>query len=89
MSSKGFFKKIIVGSRIKYINRLLEAVDTFSSAVSAGLSEFNQATKYIDRFYPNLSKEERAEKVWAIMYNVEDNSFDEREKAVKDLKHFF
>jgi len=86
MSSKGFFKKIIVGSKIKYINRLLEAADTFSSAVSAGLSEFNQATKYIDRFYPNLSKEERAEKVWAIMYNVEDNSFEEREKAIKDLK---
>lgn len=86
MSSKGFFKKIIVGSRIKYINRLLEAADTFSSAVSAGLSEFNQATKYIDRFYPNLSKEERAEKVWAIMYNVEDNSLEEREKAIKDLK---
>lgn len=86
ISSKGFFKKIIVGSKIKYINRLLEAADTFSSAVSAGLSEFNQATKYIDRFYPNLSKEERAEKVWAIMYNVEDNSFEEREKAIKDLK---
>ena len=86
MSSKGFFKKIIVGSKIKYINRLLEAADTFSSAVSAGLSEFNQATKYIDRFYPNLSKEERAEKVWAIMYNVEDNSLQEKEKAIKDLK---
>jgi len=86
MSSKGFFKKIISGSKIKYINRLLEAADTFSSAVSAGLSEFNQATKYIDRFYPNLSKKERAEKVWAIMYNVEDNSLQEIEKAVKDLK---
>jgi len=86
MSSKGFFKKIISGSKIKYINRLLEAADTFSSAVSAGLSEFNQATKYIDRFYPNLSKKERAEKVWAIMYNVEDNSLQEIEKAIKDLK---
>ena len=50
-------------SRVKYIQRLLEAVDTPSSGISSGLTQYWQIGKAIDKYYPELSPQEKAKKV--------------------------
>lgn len=71
-------------SKVKYIQRLLEAVDTPSSNVISGLTQFWQINKQVNNFYPELSAKEKSAKVYDIMYGL-DRAV-EVPKAINDLK---
>ena len=58
-------------SKVKYVQRLLETVDTPSSSVISGLTQYWQISKQVDSFYPELSAKEKSKKVWDIMYSVD------------------
>ncbi|OYY99577.1 MAG: hypothetical protein B7Y37_13885 [Sphingobacteriia bacterium 28-36-52] len=70
--------------KIKYIQRLLETVDTFSSSVVSGLTQYGQVKNQVDRFYPELSSKEKAKKVWDMMYSLDRTK--EIDVAIKGLK---
>ena len=69
---------------VRYIQRLLESVDTPSSGVISGLTQYWQISKQVDRFYPELSNSEKSKKVWDIMYNADREML--YYKAVERLK---
>jgi len=71
-------------SKVKYIQRLLEAVDTLSSATVSGLTQFWQINKQINKFYPELSSKEKAQKVYELMYSLDREA--ELGKAIESLK---
>ena len=70
--------------RVKYIQRLLEAVDTFSSSVVSGLTQYGQIKNQVDRFYPELSGKEKSKIVWDMMYSLDRTK--ETENAIKGLQ---
>lgn len=70
--------------RIKYIQRLLETVDTFSSSVVSGLTQYGQIKSQVDRFYPELSGKEKSKIVWDMMYSLDRTK--EIESAIKGLQ---
>jgi hypothetical protein len=70
--------------RVKYIQRLLEAVDTFSSSVVSGLTQYGQIKNQVDRFYPELSGKEKSKIVWDMMYRLDRTK--ETENAIKGLQ---
>jgi hypothetical protein len=72
-------------SRVKYIQRLLETVDTPSSGISSGLTQYWQVGKAIDKYYPELSSQEKAKKVWDIMYSLDREA--EVPNAIQMLKN--
>lgn len=72
-------------SRVKYIQRLLEAVDTPSSGISSGLTQYWQIGKAIDKYYPELSPQEKSKKVWDIMYSLDREA--EVPNAIQMLKN--
>ena len=71
-------------AKVKYISRLLETVDTPSSGVISGLTQYWQISKQIDKFYPELSNKEKEQKIWDIMYNVDRNKL--YDEAVEKLR---
>lgn len=71
-------------SKVKYIQRLLEAVDTPSSNVISGLTQFWQINKQVNNFYPELSAKQKSQKVYDIMYGLDREA--ELPKAINDLK---
>ena len=71
-------------SKIKYIQRLLESVDTPSSGTISGITQFWQITKQINKFYPELSSKEKATKIYEMMYSLDREV--EFDKAVAGLK---
>jgi hypothetical protein len=71
-------------SKVKYIQRLLEAVDTPSSNIVSGLTQFWQINREINKFYPELSAKDKSQKVYDIMYSLNRDA--EAIKAISDLK---
>jgi hypothetical protein len=80
--SKNPFWKFVTSQ--KYIGRLLEAVDTFSSAASAGLNDYLKTKMYVEKFYPELSDKEKAKLEFDIMYG--ETTQTDIDRATKDLK---
>ncbi len=80
--SKNPFWKFVTSQ--KYIGRLLEAVDTFSSAASAGLNDYLKTKMYVEKFYPELSDKEKAKLEFDIMYGETTQA--DIDRATKDLK---
>jgi len=67
----------------KYIGRLLEAADTFPSAVVAGTADYYKIKRYIERFYPKATPKERAKMIFDAMYSA--NGKADYDKAKFDL----
>lgn len=84
MEKNGFLRKLAIATRVKYVPRTLEAIDTFSSAASSGLTEFWKITNYVDKFYSQKTAKEKKAIVWDIMYGIDREK--ETEKAIIDLK---
>jgi hypothetical protein len=80
--SKNSFWKFVTSQ--KYIGRFLEAVDTFSSAASAGLNDYLKTKMYVEKFYPELSDKEKAKLEFDIMYGETTQA--DIDRATKDLK---
>jgi hypothetical protein len=80
--SKNPFWKFVTSQ--KYIGRFLEAVDTFSSAASAGLNDYLKTKMYVEKFYPELSDKEKAKLEFDIMYGETTQA--DIDRATKDLK---
>lgn len=72
-------------SKVKYIQRLLEAVDTPSSSSVSGMTQFWQTNKLINKYYPELSGKEKSQKVWDIMYSLDRTT--EVPTAIQILKN--
>lgn len=71
-------------SKTKFINRLLESVDTIGSGQTSGLTRFWQITKYINKFYPELSSKQKSQKIWDMLYSIDRAA--ERPNAIKSLE---